>query len=142
MYPFHISRGMEGDHVPPHPGWEETDTRMEWAGSRQHRGVCEVGLGAPTSPPSASEPSAPHFLSSITRLFLASWAPRHVTSPGSGAQGHGQQGGVTGCGESRAWARAGSRCSKKPDSQDFRWLGYSPSQNSFENHNKTALIGV
>lgn len=96
----------------------------------------------PLTPPSASEPLDPHFLSSITRLSLASWAPRHVTSPGSGAQGHGQQGGVTGCGESRAWARAGSRCSKKPDSQDFRWLGYSPSQNIFENHNKTALIGV
>lgn len=43
---FHTGPERGQNQVPPHPGWEEMDTRMEQASPGQHRGLGEVGLGA------------------------------------------------------------------------------------------------
>lgn len=122
------------------PRREETDNRREHASPRQHCGVGKVGLGALTTSPSASQQSNPHFISSIPRLSFASWASRHVTLKGSGAQGHGQQGGVTRLWRKKSLGQGGEQMLQEPRLSGFLPIGplpfpkhlWEPQQNDFD----------
>lgn len=122
----HMGREAEPCSSTPRAG-------MERASPGQRCGLGEVGLPwgpSPLSPVPRLLQSGPDFSSSLPRLPLGCEVHRHVTSPGPRGPGMRTTGWSGEAGERRAWARAGSRCSKKPDSQDFCLFGPLP----FPNH--------